>query len=223
MAKVGTPNVGADMVRIHRVITRGLSVSIERSESFAREGYPDAATGEGFLLYVQTLVSVLSAHHLAEDEVAFPYLRAKLPEVPFDQLMAEHRVMEEILEELKAIAEAVAAETQAGDSLHDLNRALTRLADLWHPHIQKEERFYDVEKMAALMDVDEHIRLGQALAEHSQQHLQPPSLGLPFVLYNMPADERATMTQRMPPALTQQLVPVDWKEQWAPMQPFLLD
>jgi hemerythrin-like domain-containing protein len=223
MPDMRTPNVGADMLRIHHVITRGLDVSIERSTSFVQGGYPDAATQEGFGLYVQTLVSVLSAHHLAEDEVAFPYLRDKLPDEPFDELMAEHRVMEEILEELQVIAEAVATEAQAGDSLNDLNRTLTRLADLWHPHIHKEERFYDVDRMAALMDVDEHARLGRALGEHSQQHLQAPYLGIPFVLYNLPAEERAIITQVMPPAVTQQLVPVDWKEKWAPMQPFLLE
>ncbi len=224
MSEVGKPNVGADMLRIHSVITRGLDVSIERSAGFAQEGYPDAATQEGFVIYVQALVSVLSAHHLAEDEVAFPYLRDKLPDAPFDELMADHRVMEGILEELQATAEAVTAEAQAGDSLNDLNRAVTRLADLWHPHIQKEERsIYDVETIAALMDVDENVRLGRMLAEHSQQHLQPPYLGMPFVLYNLPAEERAILAQKMPPIVTQQLVPVDWKEKWAPMQPFLLD
>lgn len=223
MSDVGTPNVGADMLRIHSVITRGLSVSIERSASYAQGGYPDAATQEGFVLYVQTLASVLSAHHLAEDEVAFPYLRDKLPDAPFDELMADHRVMEGILEELQAIAEAVAAEAQAGDALNDLNRAVTRLADLWHPHIHKEERFYDVEKMAALMDVDEHARLRGRLGEFSQQHMQSPFLGIPFVLYNLPAEDRAILAQMLPPAVTQQLVPVDWKEMWAPMQPFLLD
>jgi hemerythrin-like domain-containing protein len=211
------------MLRIHRVITRSLDVSSERSAHFAREGYPDAATREGFVLYVQTLASVLSVHHLAEDEVAFPDLRDRLPDEPFDELMAEHRVMEEILEELQAIAEAVAAEAEAGDSLNDLNRAVTRLADLWHPHIQKEERFYDVERMAALMDVDEHVRLGGMLAAYSQEHMQSPFLGIPFVLYNLSTDERAILAQMMPPAVTQQLVPVDWKEMWAPMRPFLLD
>jgi hemerythrin-like domain-containing protein len=223
MSEVRKPNVGADMLRIHSVITRGLDVSIERSAGFAQEGYPDAATQEGFAIYIQALASVLSAHHLAEDEVAFPYLRDKLPDAPFDELMADHRVMEGILEELQATAEAVTAEAQAGDSLNDLNRAVTRLADLWHPHIQKEEGIYDVEMIAALMDVDENVRLGQMLAEHGQQHLQPPYLGMPFVLYNLPAEERAILAQKMPPIVTQQLVPVDWKERWAPMQPFLLD
>jgi hypothetical protein len=46
---------------------------------------------------------------------------------------------------------------------------------------------------------------------------------MPFVLYNLPAEERAILAQKMPPIVTQQLLPVDWKEKWAPMQPFLLD
>jgi hypothetical protein len=30
------------------------------------------------------------------------------------------------------------------------------------------------------------------------------------------------MAQQMPPVVSQELVPVAWKEQWAPMKPFLL-
>jgi hypothetical protein len=50
-----------------------------------------------------------------------------------------------------------------------------------------------------------------------------PSLGVPFVLYNLPAQERAIQARTMPSAVVEELVPVVWKEQWAPMQPFLLD
>jgi hypothetical protein len=31
------------------------------------------------------------------------------------------------------------------------------------------------------------------------------------------------MAQQMPPVVTQELVPIAWKEHWAPMVPFLLD
>ena len=223
MSEVRKPNIGADLLRIHSVITRGLTVSIEYSASYVREGYPDAATQRGFCLYVQTLVSVLSVHHQGEDEIAFPYFRDKLPDMPIDKLMADHRVMESILDELRVTIEAMADEAQAGEALNDLNRALTKLAHLWHPHIQIEERFYDVDRMAALMDVDEHARLGGELAGFSQQHMQSPELAMPFVLYNLPADQRAILAQMLPPAVTQQLIPVDWKEKWAPMRPFLMD
>jgi hypothetical protein len=46
--------------------------------------------------------------------------------------------------------------------------------------------------------------------------------GHPFLLYNLPTEERAIIAQAMPPIVTRQLVPVVWKEKWEPMSPFLL-
>ena len=224
MSEGATPNIGATMVRIHSAITRGLDVCIERGTGFAQKGYPGAATQEGFVLYVQGLVSVTSAHHISEDEVAFPYLRDKLPDVPFDKLMADHRVMEGMLEELKATAGAVAVEPEAGDSLSSLSRIVAELADLWRPHIKIEEHdIYDIETIAGVMDVDENVRVGRLLAENAQVNVEPAYLGVPWLLYNMLPDERAMFAQTMPTMVTEQLVPVTWKAQWAPMQPFLLD
>ena len=73
------------------------------------------------------------------------------------------------------------------------------------------------------MDADENARVGQLLGEYAGQHVEPLSLGVPFLLYNMSRKERAAYAQTLPPMVTEQLVPVVWKEQWAPMQPFLLD
>ena len=224
MAQVTGPSFGTTMILIHRVITHGLEVSIERGTEFAKEGYPDAATQAGFALYVKALVAVISGHHMSEDDVAFPHLRDKLPDVPFDKLVADHRVMEGMLEEFEGEAEAVAAEAQAGQSLAELVRTATALSDLWHPHIQIEEQgIYDVEILAAVMDADEDARVGQMLGEYAREHVEPLSLGIPFLLYNLPPLEREIYAQMLPPTVTEQLVPVAWKEQWAPMEPFLLD
>jgi hemerythrin-like domain-containing protein len=224
MSEQAAPNIGAAMMTIHRGITRGLAIGIERGTGFARQGYPDAATQAGFVTYVQTLVTVTSAHHISEDEVAFPYLRGKLPDVPFDRLLADHRVMERMLEELKAAASAVAGESEAGQSLSGLTRILVELAELWHPHIGIEERdIYAIEIIAGVMDVDENVRVGQMLAEKAQQYVVPPYLGVPWLLYNLPPDVRASFARTMPPTVTEELVPVTWKAHWAPMRPFLLD
>lgn len=223
MSKSSKPNIGAVMVRVHKAITRGLDVSSERSAAFVQEGYPDAATQEGFVTYVRTLEWVLNAHHLSEDHVAFPYLRSKLPDAPYGELLAEHQEMEEILEELQVALEAVSAQAQAGDSLKGLNRTVTRLAELWHPHIDKEQlHLYDIEKTEAVMDLDEQIQLSQEVAEYSQQQADPAFM-VPFLLYNLPPEERANMAQAMPPVVIQEMVPVVWKEKWVPMEPFLLD
>jgi hypothetical protein len=48
-------------------------------------------------------------------------------------------------------------------------------------------------------------------------------LAVPFLLYNVESDDRAHFFAVMPPEITQQLVPVVWKDEWASMKPFLLD
>jgi len=223
MSETVQPNIGADAIRIHRIITRGLKVGMERSQAFAQEGYPDAATQGGFASYVQSLASVLHGHHLTEDDLIFPYLRGQLPEAPYDLLSAQHREMEPLLEEVQATLEAVAADAQPGAALDDLNRTLNKIAEIWHPHIQIEEEHFGVGALAALIEVDEHVRLGKLSAQYGQEHAGPPYLTVPFMLYNLPAEDRAILAQAMPPVVTQQLVPGEWKEQWAPMSPFLLD
>jgi hemerythrin-like domain-containing protein len=223
MSENAKPNIGAVMVRVHNAITRGLNVSSERSKAFARDGYPDAATQEGFATYVRTLEWVVNAHHLSEDDVAFPYLQSVLPDAPYDELLAEHRQMDEVLEELEKAVDAVAAQAQAGDALNSLNHTVTRLSALWHPHIDKELLYlYATEKTDAVMNTDEQIRLSQEVAEYSQKQADPAFM-VPFLLYNLPADERANMVKAMPPVVVQEMVPVIWKDKWAPMEPFLLD
>jgi hemerythrin-like domain-containing protein len=223
MSENGKPNIGALMVRVHMAITRGLDVSGERGAAFAREGYPNTAIQEGFVTYVRTLGLVLNAHHLSEDHVAFPYLKSKLPDAPYEQLSAEHREMDEVLEALQAALETVAAQTQAGDSLNDLNRALAVLTKQWHPHIDKEVLYlYDTAKTEAVMDVDEQIQLSQEVVAYSQQQADPAFM-VPFLLYNLPPEEREKMAKAMPPVVMQEMIPVVWKEKWAPMEPFLLD
>jgi len=224
MADTVKPNVGADMLRIHRVITRSLDVSIQRGADFAREGFPSATIQEGFALYLRALAGVLNAHHLGEDETAFPYFRERIPDAPYDKLMADHRLIEAVLEKLEAATGAVAGNAQPGDSLHTLDGVLATLYRLWHPHIGIEESIlYDPERVAALMDEEENVQLSQKMGESSQKHLHAPDVEIPFVLYNLGPEDRAIMTKMLPPVVTQQLVPLVWRAKWAPMKPFLLE
>jgi hemerythrin-like domain-containing protein len=216
------PNIGADMIRIHRVITRGLNVAIERSQAYVQEGFADATTRAGFVYYVRSLASVLDAHHLTEDEMMFPYLRGKLPGAPYDLLTAQHRDMVPILEEIRAQVEAVEADSEPGPALAALNQALHSVEDIWHPHIQLEEGNFNVDELAALIEVEEHVKLGQMSGKYSMEHMGPDYLVVPFVLYNLSSEDRAIMSQAMPPVVIQQLVPIEWKKKWAPMLPFLL-
>jgi hypothetical protein len=222
MSQPNQPNVAADLVRIHSVITRGLDVSIDRSQAFAQAGFPDASTKVGFVNYVQSLASLLHAHHLMEDEQAFPYLRDLLPEMPFDLLTDQHRQMIPVLDEINSAVGGVATGSQPDQSLGDLNRALVRVNGMWGPHIQIEEEHFSIDKGAEMIDVNEHTRLAQLFAKFSLEHTGPDYLVIPFILYNLSPEERAIIAGAMPPMVTQELVPKAWKEKWAPMQPFLL-
>jgi hemerythrin-like domain-containing protein len=212
------PNVAADLVRIHRVITRGLEVSIRHSRAPL-----DAATAAGFVSYVQTLAWVLHGHHVGEDDVAFPYFRQKLIDAPYDLLVTEHERMQAILDEVKPMIDRLAVEPGDGGSLAFLHQALSRLAGIWQPHIRREESHLTAQAIGAVAGAEEQMSLAKGLAQHAQSSSGPDYLAVPFVLYNLSAEDRAGMVRVMPPEVTQHLVPVVWKDQWAPLKPFLLD
>ena len=215
MSEKPQPNLGLDLRRIHRVITRGLAVAQENCQTFAQNGFPDDTTRSGFWKYCQGLEANTNGHHMAEDDVFFPFLRERMADTDFDELIAEHQEMHQILAEMRAAREA--------GSLADMHGPLSKLAQLWHPHIQKEETRFSPEVAAVIMTVPEHIEMAQKGAAHSQQYAQPAPLAVPFLLYNLDAEDRAFFLAVMPPEVTEKLVPVVWKDEWAPMKPFLLD
>jgi hypothetical protein len=222
MVETEKPNVGADLLRIHRVITRGIEVSAQRSAEFTRDGFSSVAIQEGFLIYLQAMGGVLDAHHLGEDEVMFPYFREKIPDAPYDKLMADHRAIVGVLERLRKAGGAVASSAGSADSLQALSGVLATLSALWRPHIGIEESLWSPEVIAARMSEEENLQLGQKIGDDSRQHLHSPQVEIPFILYNLEPEDRAGMAQAMPPVVTQQLVPLAWRDQWSPMKPFLL-
>ena len=218
MTQPGGPNIAADLVRIHRVITRGLEVSIQHTRAPL-----EAATAAGFVSYVQTLAWVLHGHHVSEDQAAFPFFRQKQIDAPYLLLVAEHGQIQAILNEVASALDRLAAEPGDGRSLALVHQALNRLAGIWYPHIQREETHLTREAIAAATSLEEQISLAQDFALKGQQNSGPAYLAVPFVLYNLSAEDRAGMIRVMPPEVTQHLVPVVWKDQWAPLKPFLLD
>jgi hypothetical protein len=203
------------------IVTRGLDVSIENAARFAQEGLPQDSLGDGYRSYVAALLSFLTAHHLAEDAIAFPYFQERMPDLPVAQLEEEHERMQNLLDQAKEDLEGVGDEP--GPALRHLEGALRQIHDLWGPHIAIEEEHLGVQRLAEMLPPEEHARLAGLLARHSQEHSGPDYLILPFALYNLPPEQRAVFSQSLPPMVTQQLVPLVWKEQWAPMQPFLLE
>jgi len=214
MSEQRGPNVGVSLMYIHRAISRGLRVSLENSQAFAEGGFPDKASEAGFWTYVQTFEFVTHGHHLTEDDLFFPYLRDRLAGVDFDALSAEHVAIAAMLGEIAAAREA--------GSLPNLHQALARMDGAWDLHRSKEEKAFSPEIAARVMTPPEHIELGQKAAAHSQEHGGPAPLVIPFVLFNLEPGDRASMAAAYPVEILNHLVPVVWKEQWAPMQPFLL-
>lgn len=215
MSEKPMPNIGLDLQRVHRAITRGLAVSQENCQAFSEGGFPDATTAEGFWKYCLGLEAIANSHHVAEDEVYFPFLRERLPDVDFDTLVAEHQEMHNTLDEMRAAREA--------GSLGGMQRALSSMAGLWHSHIAVEEAEFGPEVAAKTATVPETIELAQKAAALSQEHAQPAPLAMPFLLYNLEGEDRAFFLGAMPEQVTQQLVPIVWKDEWAAMKPFLLD
>ena len=211
------------LVLIHNAISRGLTTGIQYAESFARDGYPDRATGAGFALYLRTLAGVLHLHHSAEDEIAFPFLREKLPDLPFEDLIAEHERMEDILQELTPNLGKLHGEAGEEAKLQAVRGALAELADIWPGHIDVEEKGVSVERLEAMVGAEALASWLAEMGQHRTEGAPPDPVALPFILYSLPAGERAIMAAQMPPAVSQELVPGAWKEQWAPMKPFLLD
>ena len=215
-------NVGASLLQIHHIVSRGIEVSIEKGQTFAKSGFPDDSTRAGYVNYVKSLATVLRAHHLTEDELVFPYAKEIIPEAPYETLSAEHHVLEPLLPELNAAIDRVEKESRAGAALQETNRLLAKLKEVWYPHIQKEEQFFTLEALGRLIPQEEHLRLMKVFGEHSQKLSEPGFLVLPFLLFNLSKEEREQFSKAFPPMVVEQLVPVAWKDKWASMKPFLL-
>jgi iron-sulfur cluster repair protein YtfE (RIC family) len=222
MSEQKQSNLGFSLIRIHLVITRALTVSVERGRSFAQTGFPDASIQSGFACYARSLLSVLRGHHMSEDELAFPYLRQRLPEAPYEVLASEHRAMVRILPQVEAAIAQSATSAEPTAALNDLSQAVGRVIKIWNRHIEKEERHFSVSALAALIEPEEHVRMNRLIAEFSQQHSGPDYLVIPFMLFNLSGDHREAMSREFPPTVTEQLVPTVWRDKWEIMKPFLL-
>jgi hemerythrin-like domain-containing protein len=214
-------NIAISFFNIHNIITRGIRVSLEIVQGDLQRGIQGEESREGFFNFIRALTSVLNAHHLTEDKIAFPYFRDKLPEAPFDTLIKGHQKIVEILDEIMMAVEKCEKNDHLETNLMDLKNGLTKLKGSWYPHIQMETDEF-ITKADALIPVEEQLRLVTLFAEHGQKNAVPPYLTVPFMLYNLPLEDRMVFSQGMPVEVIQNLVPVVWIEKWESMKPYLL-
>lgn len=216
------PNLALELLRIHRVITRGLSVSAERGSEFQQRGFPNARLRRGYTDYARSLAVVLRVHHLAEDEIGFPFLKEKFPHAPFERLYRDHQEMENLIEPLMKASTAVAENGNKGD-INLLVDTLRSVAAIWNPHITVEEENFTEDAVAVAVTSAEQVRLRVEFGKHSQAHAKPAFLALPFMLFNLNAEDRTFMAAPLPGVVKTVLIPFVWKNKWAAMKPFLLD
>ncbi len=133
-----------DLLRIHRVLTRALTVTLARGEEFIQAGFPDAGLRKGYTDYTHSLAVVLDGHHVGEDEIAFPLLKEKIPAAPYDRLAKNHQEIVVLLDSLRSANDSVAADGDEA-ALTRLVDCVRQIYDIWRPHIQTEEHYFNPE------------------------------------------------------------------------------
>ncbi len=223
MSNENRPNVGEDYIRFHKVMTRGLVVPLHSINEFLNIGALETSNREGFLKYIQSFSSVFNGHHLVEDEKIFPYFLDKLPEVPYQRLISEHNIFKSGLQEIDTGLGNLRVGNDELESLKLLKSGLVKIDQIWHQHIEIEDTQLYGRVGSLKIDSEEMIRIQKEYVEFFQEHTGPEYLVGPFVLYNLSPQDRAIAAQGLPEIVTKQLVLIEWKDKWTPMQPFLLE
>jgi hypothetical protein len=131
--------------------------------------------------------------------------------------------MDSVLKEIQVTVNIMAVQPQGGEPLKNLNIAVKRISEIWHPHIAIELfNIYESKRTEDVMSAEEQIKLMTDAAMYSTKEGDPGYL-IPFILYNLQADERAYMEHTLPAPILKELIPVVWKNKWEPMKPFLID
>lgn len=222
MSNESQPNIGEDFIRFHKIVTRSLAVALQNVNEFLKKGALDKSNREGFFKFIQSFSSFVEGHHLVENEKVFPYFMDKLPEVPYLRLMSEHKEIKGALQEINTGLGHLMSKNNESKSLKLLKSGLDKIDQIWHPHIQIEETQLYQQVGSLNIDLEDMIRIQKEITEIFQEHTGPSYLIAPFSLYNLSPEDRAILAKGFPEVVTKQLVPIDWKDKWAPMQPFLL-
>ena len=210
-----SPVVGG-LIRIHKIISRGLSISIRKCDEYlGKQGIP-SEEATGFSMYLSTLKWVTHLHHLSEDDIAFPYFKDYI-DAPYNRLKDDHNDMARILDALDQRILKLSS-----DGIGKLREVLDEFDKLWRPHIKIEEVNFTAEKLQGVIGMKEQATLAEKLGEHSTKNAGPGALALPFLFYNLEGMDREAFMKPIPWIAKKVLVPVIWRSQWKPMSPFLL-
>lgn len=184
----------------------------ERCLALVRERRPRKALLPG----IRDAVTALRAHHRYEDEVLIPRVRAT-DDALWDQVVEEHQALSDALSTLEQ------ATVHGPPDLSDLEQALEQIVAILPNHFQAEEDALSEATWRGIFDDNpEQARaFGKQTAAVNRAALQPAARMLPLLLYNIPPDERARFTDRMPGFLIQGLVPYAFRPAWRSRRPFM--
>ena len=202
--------------RIHKVITRGLKISIRKCDEYIEnKGIPPEEI-EGFSRYITTLKWVIHSHHLSEDEIAFPFFKEYI-KAPYNRLKDEHIIMVQLLDKIDKNLQELRSK-----GVGNLRDVLEEIRSVWESHIKIEEENFTASKLQGMIGIEEQEKLVEKLAEHGRNNSGPGPLTLPFLLYNLESEDRQYFMMSLPWIVRKVLVPIVWRKQWKPMTPFLL-
>jgi hypothetical protein len=151
------------------------------------------------------------AHHDGEEVLIFPFAKEKMPDTSFDLLIGQHREIAALLDEMGAAIDE-AEKNPATESVSRISRLGAQIGETWQTHIREEETIFSAERVNAVVTPDEQGKIMQQAAQHGMAHAGPDYLAAPFLLHNLEPEDRAFMAGEMPPIISQELVPVVWKD-----------
>lgn len=215
------PSAAKDLMRIHKVISRGINIDLEKAMVYLHSGLPEPRELTGYASYTHSFFSVLSSHHQSEDQVVFPEFKKVLPDAPYEKLGEDHEKISSILSHFPDALANLTGDLE-NKGLNTIVDCLQKIKQLWGPHISIEETYFSEQALNQVMDIDTQKKLTEMASKHSQEHSEPPHWVIPFIVYNLDKEERALMVSSFHPVIMAELVPKVWKEQWEPMKPFLL-
>lgn len=221
MSEPPSLTVAGDLSRIHQVITRALQVALQQSQFLATKEL--AVEDFGLQCYITALLQLLDSHHRIEDDLLFPHFRQKMPALPVAEMENQHRALVPLLEKLAGLLPELNQTHHATTvSWIAIAETLIKIEAMWEPHYQLEEAYLNEDNISQVIGPGEQEKLCHLYAETSQHHITVDYLVLPFILYNLPLQERQIMAKAFPTQITEKLIPGEWYLQWQVMSSYLL-
>jgi hemerythrin-like domain-containing protein len=207
-----------DLARIHRIITNSLEALTRLTGSISPQSLADNKYRSGFVDYLTSMSTFVHGHHMNEDDLFFPKMKAGVPNAPYDALSEHHEQMKTHLTELDGtMIPSLRGQSYVADTIKSLGEWAEEMLQLWTAHRDLEEVSFSAEKMNEGLDLEEQHQLTKEIQANGRSHSKPFGKIVPFLLFNLPPEERPGL---LPWVVARILVPIVWRFSWQSMTPF---